>query len=440
MRFFRNMAGILLTTAVNAPIGVLTSVLLARWLTPEDRGLYAVSLNFAVTLTMVVQLGWPSASIYRLRSVKSPPRLVATTGLVAVLGLSLVAIGGALVFGSGIEERFLSGAPSLVLYLVLVTVPFRLLGNLFGGIARGLDRFRYENWYSFSLGAGGLVALVVALVACGGGLVEALGAVAVVSVVTATGLAATVVRMTGLTARLEGQEAVASLRFGLKTYSSAMAARLHERQDVFVLAYLLGDPAQIAYFSIAKGAMRILTMLPAALNKAAYPQLAGLPEAEAARFACTMMRQGLLFVVPAGVVLGVFAPVLLPLVYGAEYARSVVPFLLLLPCLLFITLDGIIGPFFNAVNRQTPLVITRTFSAVVNLGLNVWWVPLYGVRGAAAAACTSFALQAVLGVTVFLLQTEARARDLLIVRRSDLDPYTASLGRLARRVRFKLAR
>ncbi len=81
MSFFRNLAGIMLTSAVNAPISLVTSVLLARWLSPADRGLYAVCATFATTLTILMQLGWPAAAIYRLRNVASPPALVSATGL-----------------------------------------------------------------------------------------------------------------------------------------------------------------------------------------------------------------------------------------------------------------------------------------------------------------------------------------------------------------------
>lgn len=434
MRFFRDLAGILLTSAANVPISLVTSILLARWLTAEDRGLYAVCLAFATTLTILVQFGWPAASIYRLRSVRSPPAAVAATGLAVALGLSFVAVTGSLAFESVIVERFLKSAPAVVFYLILSTVPFRLLGNLFGAMAGGIDRFRYENWYSVTMNAGTLLAFSLVLLVFDGALVEVLVAAAVVIALTTSGLVATVLRQTGLTTKLEGRQVSASIRFGLKTYFLTMAERLHERQDVFVLAHLLADPAKIAYYAIAKGAMRILELLPVALNKAAYPQLAALPEDEAAAFASAMVRHGLLFVVPASIALGVLAPFLLPFAYGAEYANSVGPFLLLLPCVLFYTLDGVIGRFFNATNNHTPLVITRSISAAVNLGLNFWWVPTYGIRGASAAACTSFALQAVLAVVVFVMRTDTNVRDLFLVRGSDIEPYTSGLKRLAGRV------
>jgi O-antigen/teichoic acid export membrane protein len=435
VRFFRDLAGILLTRLAVAPISVLTSVLLARWLSPEDRGLYAVCVTFAATLTVLVQFGWPSASIYRLRSVGSAPAAVAAAGLCVVLALSTLAVGASVALEPIVTQRFLDGAQALVFYLVLATVPFRLLGVLFGGIARGIDRFRYENWYIFSLNATTLVALAGVLIVGDGALAAALWAVALVYVLTTSGLVLTVLRQTGLTSNLEVPEVVASARFGLKAYYLSMSARLHEQLDIFVLAYLAVDPAQIAYFAVAKGLMRILDLVPSSLHKAAFPQLAGLSPEDAAAFAAGLVRQGIVFVLPASLALGACARFLLPAIYGPPYAASVVPFVLLLPCVLFITIDGLIGRFFNATNQHAPIGATRTAAAFVNVGLNFWWIPSHGIVGAASAACASFALQALLAIVVFLARTDSSLGELTLVRRSDVEPYLHQVRRLARRSR-----
>ena len=47
MGFYRDAAGLLLTLTAGTLIGFATSVLLARFLTPEDRGVYALAISFA---------------------------------------------------------------------------------------------------------------------------------------------------------------------------------------------------------------------------------------------------------------------------------------------------------------------------------------------------------------------------------------------------------
>jgi O-antigen/teichoic acid export membrane protein len=180
--------------------------------------------------------------------------------------------------------------------------------------------------------------------------------------------------------------------------------------------------------------MHLLDVLPAALNKAAYPQIAGLPPEEAASFTCSMVRQCVLSVVPPSLVLGALAQFLLPAVYGQEYVVSVVPFLLLLPCVWFAAVDGVLGRFFNATNEQMPIVVTRSTSALVNLALNFWWIPSHGIAGAAAASCASFALQSLLAIAVFRARSGVTLHELLVLRRADVTPYVNQVTRLVRRV------
>lgn len=435
MSFFRNLAGVLVTGAVGVPVGVLTSVLLARLLSTDDRGLYALALSFAAITTMLFQFGWPTASIFRLRGAGTRPAQVSGATLLFLGGTFAAVVFGAALLGPLLRERFLSGLPAAAFGLALASVPLRALGNGFGAIARGIDRFRYENAYAFALQVGSLAAAVLALVWWRGGLVELLWALVVVHLVAAGGLLATVIRQTGIDLRVSAHEMDRSFRFGLKTYAMTLTGRLHERIDVLMLAYLLVDPTPIAFYAVAKGGIQMIQVLPDSLGKVAYPQLAGLPPEDAARFACTLVRQGLLLMLPASGVLFAAAPLLLPLVYGAPYAASTLPFLLMVPGVVLLGVDRVLSRYFTGTNQHEPNVITRAVSLAVNVVLNWLWIPVWGIGGAAAAALVSYVVDAVLLVAVFLWITDCTLGDLLIVRREDLDPYRRQLARIARRLR-----
>lgn len=435
MKFFRNLAGVLLTSAASAPIGFLTSVLLARWLSTDDRGLYAIALTFATLTTMLFQFGWPSASIYRLRGAGTRPAVVSAAALSFLGGVSVLVVAGAALLEPLLRERFLGDLPVAVFYLALATIPFRVLANGFGAIARGIDRFRYENWYSFSLQVANLLAVAGALVIFGGALLELMAALTVVYVALAIALVVAVIRQTGFESRVRSKEYSRSLRFGLKTYAMTVTGRVHERVDVFMLATLLADPTQIAFYAVARGGIGLMQLLPNSIGRVAYPQLAGLEPEHAADFACSLVRQLLLFTVPASVVLFLAAPVLLPLVYGEAYGASTQAFLLLLPGVVLLGADRVISRYFTATNRQKPNVITRGLSLVVNVGLNYLWIPKYGIVGAAAAGLASYVVDAVLIISVFLVITNKGIGDLIRLRREDLDPYRRQLDLIVRRLR-----
>ncbi len=435
MSFFRNLAGVLLTTAASAPIVLVTSVLLARFLSTDDRGLYAIAVTFAATATMLFQFGWPTAAIYRLRSAHRRPAEVSKAALVFLGGVGALVVLVSVAAEAPLRERLLSDLPKGVFYLALVTVPFRLLANGFGSIARGIDRFRYENWSTFLLQLTNLLAIVLTLVLLGGALLELMTGLALAYVTVVLGLVVAVVRQTGVGGALESSEMRDSLRFGLKTYAMTVTGRLHERIDIFMLAALLADPTQIAFYAVARAGIQVLQLLPNAIARVAYPQIAGLQNDDAAEFTCALVRQGLLFMAPTFLILFIAAPSLLPLVYGAPYAASVTPFLLLLPAVMLLGMARVLARYFTGTNRHKPNIVTRLVSLVVNVGLNWMWIPEYGIAGAAAAALVSYAVDAVLIICVFLSLSGCSIRDLVAIRRSDLEPYLRQLENLAKRVR-----
>jgi O-antigen/teichoic acid export membrane protein len=435
VKYVRNLAGVLFTSAVSTPMGFATSILLARWLSTDDRGFYAIAFNFAALSTMIFQLGWPTASIYRLRNRVSPPAEVSAAALIANTIVSVAVVGLALPFESLLRERYLGGLPYLVFALILATIPFRIQANGFGAIARGIDHFRFENWYAFLLQLGTLLAVVVAVLWMGGALDELIVALTAVYVVVSTLLVAAVLAKTGLTWRVRVSEMRESLRFGMKTFMMTVLGRVHERIDIFMLAALLGDPTQIAYYAIAKGVVHQLQVLPNAMGKVAYPHLAGLENRDAAQFASALTRQGTLFMLPASVVLLVAAPYLIPFMYGEEYAASTIPFLLLLPGIVLLGTDRVLVRYFTATDQQMPNVITRAISLAVNVVLNWLWIPTWGISGAAAAALVSYVVDALLIVWVFRLLTHVPLLDIIWIRRSDFDPYRRRLDRLVERLR-----
>jgi O-antigen/teichoic acid export membrane protein len=241
---------------------------------------------------------------------------------------------------------------------------------------------------------------------------------------------ALVIRATGLRFSFGPRELQQSFRFGLKTHAMTLMGRVHERVDLFLLAYLLADPTQIAFFAIAKGGIQIVQLLPNSLGKVAYPQLAGLERDDAARFACQLVRQGLLFMVPASLALFLAAPLLLPFVYGEPYAASTVPFVLMLPGVVLLGLDRVLSRYFTGTNQQRPNIVTRAVSLAVNVGLNLLWIPSWGIAGAAAAALVSYVVDALLLVAVFVRMTDCGLADLFVLRRGDLEPYLRRLQKL----------
>lgn len=433
MSFSRNASGLLLTSVAESVLGLAASVVLARWLTVEDRGLFAVATTLGATIVALARLGLPSSAVFRIRSIGAPPASVATTTFALGIGLALVLMVACAAFEPWISRRLLDSAPAVVLYLGIATVLPPMLLQLGAGLARGMDRFALSNAHTLATNLAGLLAVIGALTLRPGDLVTALLAFAASRMLLASLFVVAVLRVTGWSRTLDRGELAGGLRFALKSYLQSLAGQIHERVDILLLALLLEDAQAVALYTIAVGVVDRLKVIPEAISTALFPRISGVPPAEAARFTSSVARHALVSVGLVLVGLALVAPWLLPLLYGEAYAASVAPFLILLPAMAFHSLYHVVARYFMAVDRQQINIVAQALSLVANIGLNLLLIPRLGIVGAALASLASYTLETVLITSVFLRESGLRADQMLRPRAGDLAAYRSLGARLRSR-------
>ncbi len=437
MSLFRDAASTLSTSVANIVLGLCTSIIITRWLTVDDRGIYSVATNFAGLVALLLNLGWPSASIYRLRRVGSPPEQVASAALLSIVVLSAVGLLVAWFFAPQIADAFLAGASTGILYLALAAVPFQLAVNNFTSVARGLGRFDIANGARLGMGIGTLFTASVALIALNGGIELALIAHLVAFSVAAIGLLVVVFRLTGIVLQVNRSEVRDSLRFGLKSYAQSLAGQTHERIDIFLIAVLLRDPAQVAFYAIAAGVIQRLKLLPESIAIALLPRLSSMTPAAGAITAAMACRHAI-----AGVSLGaigclIVGPTLIPVLFGEPYRASIPAFLILVPAIVFLTVYRILARYFTAIDRQQINITSQIASLATNIGLNLWLIPRLGITGAALASVISYGLETLLIGGAFRSVTGSRLSAFLVPRTGDLKPYWNRLKRISAKLRAR---
>ncbi|MDJ0789205.1 MAG: oligosaccharide flippase family protein [Myxococcota bacterium] len=433
MALIRNAVGVLATSVVGIPLHLLTSIVLARFLSVEDRGVYGVAISIITIGSLVFELGWGPATIYRLKRLGLPPARIAGTSLwfCVVMG-GIVCLGGA-PLASFVNERFMSGAPSAVYTLALITIAIHFFWILFASMARGIDRFPLQNGGHVAMNLSRLLGTVIALVLLDGSVVAAVVAYLVSQLFGSLIVFVGVVRQTGVDPKLRRQDLIDTQRFGLQSFLARIGVRLHERIDVFMIAFLLDDPREIAYYAVAVAVIAQLKLIPEAISGALYPELAATPEEDTGVLAATVARHTLLWVLVTALLAGLSAPLLIPLVYGDPYTASVLPFLVLLPGTALFTRYRVLSNYFTSLNRQRVNVQTQVVTLVLNIGLNWFLIPRYGILGAALASLASYSAAAFWINVAFVADSGVPLRRTLLPGRGDWGAYRRRLEPALRR-------
>ena len=389
-----------------AALGVVISVVTARYLQPDDMGRYAFLVWLAGLLAVALSLGLPTAlTRYTAEAIGGGRPAAAGTllRLVARWQLALIAMA---VVGIAVAAVL---APSWRLLLVLMglSVPALVLNGSVGAFLSGLQVFRTPAL--LSVGALGLLAGLFVVVA---GLDWGVGGLLLAHAVAngaGLGLLLWLARREG---RRHGalpapMEMAAGTRADVVRYARATSALVvldavvWQRTEVAFLQ-ALAPTAEIAFYALAFGVAAQISRIPAQASAVLFPRFPALVGAgradELARLHASAMRYLVLLGAPLAVGLAVTAPAIVRLLYGSAYDPAA-------PVLAVLALGSLV-PFaagaspavVHATKHQDRLLYQGLLAAAVDLLLALVLVPGAGALGAALASVAAQSLGSILAI------------------------------------------
>ena len=184
----------------------------------------------------------------------------------------------------------------------------------------------------------------------------------------------------------------AELPFIATIAGTGLISLLNYRAGLFVVERLLGLSATGVY-SIAVVAAELLWFVSSALTQAVYGRIGTPDRAAAAGTTVRALQLSIIALVLAAPLLWLAAWALLPWLLGPAYGASLNVMAVLLPGVMLFGGASALSAYFTNHAGQ-PLVPARVagLSLLLNAALSWWWVPIWGMHGAALAASTSYAI------------------------------------------------
>jgi O-antigen/teichoic acid export membrane protein len=300
--------------------------------------------------------------------------------------------------------RVIKGAPESALLPMLLLLPFVLLQVYLLGIVQAMERFREYNFQQVVPNVMALVGMAVVLLWLHGGLLGAVLTQGAIVVFVTLWLAWRVHRLAPISWRFEPELGREMLAFGGKSYVQTLAATLHLRIDQYMIGYLL-DPTQVGLYAVAVNLTNLLLRVPDALGTVLFPRLAGASEERAHTATAEVSRLTMGLVVLGCVGFAIGGPFAIPLLFGAKFRGAVAPMLVLLPGIVMMSLYLILSRNFTSRNRQQINIVAAALALSINVGSNLWFIPHYGIVGAAASSCISYGVAALVLLVAFLRES-----------------------------------
>jgi len=421
VRFSRDVAATFASRIVLVGLGVASSVITARALGPGGRGILATLGAMAGIGLQLGNLGLHASNTYQVSRDRNllPPlwgnsrRTSWAVGAALALLTLALALAVPPVLG---EIRF-----SLLL-LAVACIPFQLL-VLFGlNLLVGLGRMPLFNALEVAFRGIGVGALFVILVLLRGDIRWVL----VLNLLVAAGGALVVARVLRGLVRAPGGGGSrtdlalfrTSVGYGARAYTAALLAYLIVRSDMLLVNTLRGT-ADAGIYSIAVQAADLIYLLPMSIGMVLFPRLARQGEGDPV-FAMKVTRHTAFLLLLLCSAAALLARPAVAVLYGPGFAPAVEALWWLLPGIWAYGVSNQIATQLASSGMPLSAVLIWIPPLLLNVVLNLIWIPRWGINGASASSSLCYLL--VLGLHLALWRRRIRGSmgDALLLRRSDL--------------------
>jgi len=381
----------------------ITLIVLAKGLGPESFGQYAFIFGYLIFFTLIISFGINEIIIREISARRGDRDSILRTGM-ALKGLfSIIAI-----FLSIIGLSFIKTTPEVRIWgavaclTLLTSFSFHSYRTILE-VSFQAD-FRMEG-PSFIL----LIARILFLIGLLGALSRG------ISLGTAIGLqlaaeAVGLLLLIRLTARRgypvlpswNGQIARYILSQGWPIAVAGIFVMVYTKINILFLQAFRGSEA-VGFFAVSMRMVDALAIVPTVFMVAALPVFSRSYRINQERFNLWVkisFRLILAIILPITVITTLYAADIIEFFYGAEYAPSAKVLSIIIWAEIFVFGGLILDGTLVASNRQRMMTVLAASMAAASILLNSWWIPLYGIIGAAWATAVSYALGLI--ITLFL--------------------------------------
>ncbi|MGG6270691.1 flippase [Leptolyngbya sp. AN03gr2] len=400
LRLFKGAAGVFLLRITYTGLTFITGVLLARVLGVLGFGIYNYALTWTLTLGLIANVGFDNLIVREIAtysaqsawgSVRGMLRYANQVVLFLSIALALVAIAIAWKIGIAGNNQMFSAFCA-----AMVTLPIVALRNLTRGAIKGFSRV------TLSLVPELLFAPILLIVLVGGFYLLLPQQLTATWVMIFYGVSALVtlgmgVMMLNRVLPVEAKTAKRSYQIKAWIHSALPFIfleglyALNAQVDILMLGALRGVEAAGVYVPVSRGANLIVFALMAVVNVLAPVQASLYTQGKRQELQSLVTRS------TGGVFLASLA-IALPLIvfghwylmlFGAAFTQGQRALTILCLGQVAASVTGLAGPLLNMTGYERYTLISVAVGGGLNIVLNTYLIPLWGIEGAALATSAS---------------------------------------------------
>jgi O-antigen/teichoic acid export membrane protein len=433
--FSKNTAITFITQILNLVLGIMTSIIIARILGPEGKGIYTLAILLPWFVIVISNLGIGPATVFYMGKGKYSLRKILGSNLILANILSVIAVIINIIIIVFFRNVLLKEVHLSYLLLATVLIPFLLLYEYLLNIILGLQEIKKYNLAESFKGFFFLVLLVMVLYVFKFGLIGAIS-----SLIISTLLALTIIFLwvgklaNGLTYKIDKDCTRDLFLYGIKAHIGRLLSFLNYRFDIFLINAFL-NPIAVGYYSVSVAIVEKLCLLSASASVVLFPRIASEKDEKRRKEFTPIVSRNVLFVTMMGAIFVYFISRWgVMLLYSKVYLPSVCPLQILLPGIIALSVARVLSN--DIAGRGRPILTTymAAVSVAVNIGLNILWIPRFGIEGAALASTVSYNILLIEVLFIYSRISGNPIAKILFIQRADFTFYKRFVFSATRRL------
>lgn len=405
----------LIATGVTALAGLLSGIILARTLGPTLRGEYAAAILIPGMIAFLAEFGLGFSFSYHVG--KQPESTGTAWLLVWLMGAGL---GSVLAICTYLILPHIWSVSSTVyesLRVSLISVPLILLVGYEAQMLLGSGHILEHNIARTLIGVSYAFGVVIVAI-WGGQNIQFYATTYVVSFAIAT-LVATYFVCTRLQPRAHWNQtiAISIYRYGIKSYSGALAAQSNLRLDQYMMVGLT-TATQLGLYVAAVSLSALFQPVFAAISVVTVPkaiQCTSINDGGKVVYRYTLL--GAMLGVPLAIVAAVASPLLVRLLFGTEFSASAHLAQVLMFAALFQGCNVILGNGIRAMGFPGRVAVADSIGLIITISMLLVLLPRIGALGAAVTSLIAYMVVTITLLAVVLKLSRFTLGDMLPSRR-----------------------
>ena len=437
-QYTKNATVTFLITAISAVIGLVTSIMVARLLGPEGRGILALAILLPTLIYTLTNFGITPATTYYLALNHDDASMILGNTMIISFLVSLISLGfgnaAAIIF----HASFFHSVSYIYLLVALLIIPPNVILQNLQGILLGAQKFSLYNITTLIQTLLLLLLTTLFLLVFRMGVYGAIWANIFALSASCVIIMLWVWSILGKPIWLLNKAYLKkALIYGLQAHLSNVLAFLNYRVDMFIINFFL-NPTEVGLYAIGVAIVEQIWMISQAASTVLFPMVSQ-NEKGVRDLTPIVSRSILVLNTLMASILFILSKVIILVLYGRAYLSAVSTIQALFIGVIALGTGRILAN--DIAGRGKPVLNTyiNIVSVIVNVILNILWIPAYGIVGAAWASTVSYSVVMLGEVYVYAKISENSWHSVLFIQRGDITLYLSMFVQLIQHTKSYLS-